>query len=81
MQIKIHCYGLAARISGGETHTLQLPERSKVSEALEHFGERDAELAAVLRRCACAIDDRMVTRSQMLSEDDVLALLPPVAGG
>lgn len=81
MQITIHCYGVAARVAGGDTHTLQLPERTMVSEALERFGEANADLTAVLRRCACAVDDCMVTRSQMLSDGDVLALLPPVAGG
>jgi molybdopterin converting factor small subunit len=59
---------------------LDVPEGATVAEALARLSG-DAELKALVDRCACAEGDCLVPRGQILSDGMTLALIPPVSGG
>ena len=81
MQVRVECCGASARLAGASTLSVALPEAATVRDLFAHLSERNAELAELLARCACARGDAIVPRGTVLAEGDELALLPPVAGG
>lgn len=81
VQVSVECCGVASRIAGAERLAVVLPEAATVRQLFELLGERSAEMAELLSRCACARGDAIVPRGTVLTEGDELALLPPVAGG
>lgn len=81
MQVSVECCGATARLAGVSRLAVKLPESATVRDLFAHLSERNAELAELLARCACARGDAIVPRGTVLAEGDELALLPPVAGG
>lgn len=80
MKIEVSFWGVARRLAGGDRLVLELAQDATVSELAERLAQH-GDLAAELGRCAFAIGDALVPRSQVLSEGDRLAVLPPVSGG
>lgn len=81
MEIRVQCFGPAQRLAGNEWLNVQLREPATVADVLAALGERGDDFAALLRQCAVALDDEIVRRTHPLKSGDVVALLPPVAGG
>ena len=54
---------------------------SSVQEVLQHIVQAYPYSAALLDRCACAIDTDFISRETILNENTHLVLLSPVAGG
>jgi molybdopterin converting factor small subunit len=81
MKIDIDCYGVTARHTGAPRVTLELNADATAGDALHALGQRYADLAPLLRQCAIGRGDALIRRSEPLQEGDVIALLPPVAGG
>lgn len=81
MEIKVQCFGPARRLAGDEWLSVQLGEPATVADALNALSQRGDEFAALLKQCAVALGDEIVRRTHPLKSGDVVALLPPVAGG
>lgn len=81
MQIRVQCFGPARRLAGNEWVDVDLGEPATVADALAALAQRGDEFAALLKQCAVALGDDIVKRTHPLKAGDVVALLPPVAGG
>ena len=79
--MRIEFYGVLQEAVGGEALELPIDTPSRVAHILEELGERVPALQSHLPRIACAIGDEVVPRSEMVSGDAPLVLLPPVSGG
>lgn len=60
---------------------IELPLKSCVGDALELLAERYPELAAARETLAVAVNLAYVDSSEVLTDHDELALIPPVSGG
>lgn len=82
MEITFEFWGELERLAGGASRPLRLAAAEPtVADALALLATELPPLAARLETVAVAIGDRLVARSEPLSADARLALLPPVAGG
>lgn len=80
MKVVVRFWGVAKRLAGAERRELALADGASL-EALIEALDGDAGLSAELERCAFAIGTEMVARTQVLSDGDEVAVLPPVSGG
>ena len=80
MKIDVSFWGVTRRLAGADTLSLELPAASTVEDLAQQLS-RHGDLAAEMERCAFAIGDALVPRTQVLDEGDQLAVLPPVSGG
>jgi len=84
MQITVRYWGQAARLAGCEIDTLVVADGACVADAVAALDARagsSTELRSELRRCAFALDDRLVRRDAPLHPAVTLDILPPVSGG
>jgi molybdopterin converting factor small subunit len=81
MRIVVECYGASARWCGAENLSLDLPEQVTAKDALLHLAERFPEVGERLENLALALGNKIVPGTQVLTEGDHLALIPPVSGG
>ena len=80
MKIDVSFWGVTRRLAGTESLSLELPVASTVEDLSQTLAQH-GDLALEMQRCAFAIGDALVPRTQVLEEGDQLAVLPPVSGG
>lgn len=80
MKLTVEFHGVLRRLAGADTQQLELPEGASAAAALDALNG-PPELHQRLENCACAIGDRLVARTEILSEGETLVLIPPVSGG
>ncbi|ENU36998.1 MULTISPECIES: MoaD/ThiS family protein [Acinetobacter] len=56
-------------------------ESITINQALKMIATHYPTAVQALDKCACAIEDKIVTRKDTISKSDQLVLLSPVAGG
>ncbi len=81
IRIKVRFFALIrdrAKVPGIE---MQIEHGASVSSAIESIAERMPQLAPLLPRIACAVNQSYVDRNTLLHDGDELALIPPVSGG
>ena len=78
--VTIRLHGVLARLAGCDRLTLET-SAGTAGAVVEEIAARWPQLAAELRRTACAIGDELVSRSARLAPGAELNLLPPVSGG
>ncbi len=81
MRIDVLFFGAARERAGLSRDALVLGDGATVAEARAALGERFPALAAVLPHVRFAVNERFVDAAAPLGDGDVLALIPPVAGG
>ncbi|WP_394660890.1 MoaD/ThiS family protein [uncultured Acinetobacter sp.] len=69
------------KLAGTVEYSLEFETSVAIAQSLTLLAIFKPEIAVQPERCACAIDDMTVSRSAIISENIVIALLPPVAGG
>lgn len=79
--MRIEFHGVLAEAAGGSERELAVATPARVSEILDRLTAEMPTLADYLPRVACAVGDELVPRSQTISGDRALVLLPPVSGG
>jgi MoaE-MoaD fusion protein len=72
----VKVFGRLKALAGGDEFTLELPERSTVSEALALLDWIDDDTGL-----AVAVNREYADRSKVLEPGDEIALIPPVSGG
>lgn len=80
MRIDVSFWGVTRRLAGADRLSLELAAGATVEMLADRLAAH-GELAAELERCAFALGDTLVARTQVLNEGDELAVLPPVSGG
>ncbi|MFU8925190.1 MoaD/ThiS family protein [Acinetobacter puyangensis] len=80
-QLKFELYGILEQLAGTAEYTLEFEAPTQLDDALTMFSMDKPDIKQHLERCACAIGDSLVHRQTMITQDTLVALLPPVAGG
>jgi molybdopterin synthase catalytic subunit len=81
MTIVVLLFAQARERAGTSRTSLELPEGSRVSDALAALEARHPGLAALREHLAVAVDQRLVRGDATIAPGAELALLPPVSGG
>jgi molybdopterin converting factor subunit 1 len=81
MTIQLLFFAQARERAGAAHATLELPQGSRVRDALAQVRERYPALAELMPHLAVALNQRLVGGEEPVVEGAELALLPPVSGG
>jgi molybdopterin converting factor subunit 1 len=81
MTITVLLFAQARERAGRARGTLELPEGSRVSDALAALEREHPALAELWPHMAVAVDRRLARPDVPLTHGAELALLPPVSGG
>ena len=74
-------FGQAREIAGAQTVELELDSPATVESAFAALKDNHPKLAAMERSLLFAVNEEYATSGTELSENDRLAILPPVSGG
>ena len=81
MTIQLLFFAQARERAGIARGTLDMPEGSRVADALAEIQRRHPALAELMPHLAVALDRKLVSADTPLVAGAELALLPPVSGG
>jgi molybdopterin converting factor subunit 1 len=81
IRVKLVYFGQARDAAGMREETFTLPDRSSVDLLLTKTSEAHEKIDRIKGMMKIAVNEELVDRSQVLRDGDVVALLPPVAGG
>jgi molybdopterin synthase catalytic subunit len=81
MIITVLLFAQARERAGRSRGTLDLPEGSRVSDALAALEREHPALAELRPHLAVAVDQQLANPASPLRDGAELALLPPVSGG
>jgi MoaE-MoaD fusion protein len=79
--ITVLFFGQAREFAGTSTMSLMLEQPATVESAFASLKTQHPKLAAMERSLVFAINEEYASRNQPLSNNDQLAILPPVSGG
>lgn len=81
MPVQIRYFAALREAVGRECESLQLPAGTTVEQVRSMLAERYPAVAAILPRCAAAVNRGYVPVTAELSNGDELAFIPPLGGG
>jgi MoaE-MoaD fusion protein len=81
MQVQVLYFGVLKDILHCDRETVTLPGEATVSTLLEHYRTIAPEQMGLWRAVAVAVNQEYARGNQPLSENDEVAMLPPVSGG
>lgn len=79
MQVRILPFGILKESLGSDPFALDLPGGATVADLLARLGVQAPAVESL--RIAVSVNAEYADRSQLLSENDEVGLLPPVSGG
>ena len=80
IQIKIESYGAVEKLLAHDI-VMNMQKHILVKDVVEQLKALHPNASDMLDRCACAIEDNIISRQEYLERDCILVLLSPVAGG
>lgn len=81
MRIQVLYFAFFRERIGTSEQSLTLEVGARVEDALALLGQEHDAIAAMKGRFRAAVNQEMVTNEHELSDGDVMAIIPPVAGG
>lgn len=81
MRIHFLLFALYRELAGTEELVLELPAGASARDAVARLRSHSAALARLPERPVVAVNREYAPLDTLLSDEDELALLPPVAGG
>ncbi len=81
MTLQVRLFARARDLAGSETVALELSDGATVADLRRRLVEACPALAALLPRCALAVDGEFAADALPLSAGAEVAVLPPVSGG
>jgi molybdopterin synthase catalytic subunit len=81
MRVRVLFFGLLKDLCGKSEDRLDLAEGSTARAVFDHYASQFPALANMARSIVLARNHEFAEGSQVLSEGDEIALLPPVSGG
>jgi MoaE-MoaD fusion protein len=81
MKVRVRLFGAVSERAELEEETIDVPAGSTSGDVLDLVGDRFPATRGLLGLAAVAVNLETAPLSMVLSEDDEVAVLPPVAGG
>jgi molybdopterin converting factor subunit 1 len=80
MKIHLLAYGIAKEIIGNQSITIEFPENSTVEDVKNKLISSYPSFGKLVT-FAIAVNTEYASDKQILSENDEVAIIPPVSGG
>src|SRR5579864_3310830 len=81
MRVRMLFFGVLREMVGKSTDLIDLPEGASVRDAIARYESQIPRLKESLSSLALAVNQQYTGADTPLSENDEVALLPPVSGG
>ena len=81
MKVRIRLFGVLTERAGRDEETLEIPDGATTGDLLGLLATRYPSTAGLLPQVSVAVNLEVASTVAPLSDDDEVALLPPVAGG
>ena len=81
MRVTVKLFALLREIAERGETVLEVPEEISCGEVLSRLQDEIPSLFLVLERCFIAVNGRYADKNEHVSEEDEIAILPPVSGG
>jgi molybdopterin converting factor subunit 1 len=81
MRLRILYFAAVRDLTGTDEETLDVPARTTIGELARLLQERTRELEGRLGAVRFARNEQFASAGDELAEGDVIAVIPPVAGG
>src|SRR5207248_8648075 len=81
MRVRVLFFGMLKEVAGRERDSVELPERSRVSDLLGKYAAMAPALKPYYEVMAVALNQEYSNPDAPLHEGDEVALIPPVSGG
>jgi molybdopterin synthase catalytic subunit/molybdopterin converting factor small subunit len=81
MRVRVLVFGVLKDLISQPSGELDLPDGATVAVLLDHYRHRAPGNGSLWSSLAVAVNREYVTAAHPLSDDDEVALLPPVSGG
>lgn len=81
IRVKVLYWAQAKEAAGSKEEYYELKEGERIEELIEKILERHPALGSISKSVRIAINGEIISNSSYLKEGDVVALLPPFAGG
>ncbi len=81
MRVRVLFFGVLKDITGRAEDSLEVPSGSTLGSVFEHYAARHPRLRDLRPSIVLARNQQFALDTAALSEDDEVALLPPVSGG
>jgi molybdopterin synthase catalytic subunit len=81
MRIDVRLFARARELAGAATLSIEVAEPASVGDLRRRIGLDHPTLAALLPRCAVAVDGEFATDEVLVTSNAEIAVLPPVSGG
>jgi molybdopterin converting factor subunit 1 len=79
--VTVRLFARARDLAGAATVAVDLPAGAPVADLRRRLADRVPALAALLPRCAVAVNEEYAGDEAAVPADAEVALLPPVSGG
>ncbi len=81
IHVRLLYFGQARDAAGKGEEDYTLPDGSTVDNLVERSSDAHAQIERMRGSMQAAVNEEIATPGQLLRDGDVVALLPPVAGG
>jgi molybdopterin converting factor subunit 1 len=81
VKIEVLFFAILRERAGRDRETLDVPAATTAAELMDRLARLHPALAGLDGRVQVAVNRQMVPRSHVLSDNDEVALIPPVSGG
>ena len=81
MKVQVLYFAVVRERLKRDSETLDLPDRATAAQLLDELARRHPALTALRSALKLAINEELAPLESRLAEGDVVALIPPVAGG
>ncbi len=81
MKVRVRMFGALAERAGRDEEVLELPAGATAGDVVALVGDRHPRAQWILGQLSVAVNHEVVGSDRALSDDDEVALLPPIAGG
>ncbi len=81
MTYEVRLFARAKDLAGAESLRLVLPQGATVADLRARLAAECPALAALLERCAIAVNDEFAEDALTIPQPAEVAVLPPVSGG
>ncbi len=81
IRVKVLYFGQAREAAGTTSEEMSLPEISSVRTILRESSKAHRRLGEMVATVRIAVNEEVAEEGHRLADGDVIAFLPPVAGG
>jgi molybdopterin converting factor small subunit len=81
VRVRVVAFARLRELLGGPSHDVELPQGASAQDVWNSLLSRCNGIAELAESTRIARNGRIVMRTELLSDGDEVALLPPVGGG